>query len=273
MAFSADKKFIFCVSPGRSGSNYLYHILSCADHVCATHEPEHEHREYSHLTPRLWDLKNCPLPESYIRRKQAKLAQINEMMSRTSADIYVETNPLFCSLWQDVILDELHDHDVIILMLRRNTSEVLKSLLDLGWFSTRDGNNWMTTAYSVNSLAQPVVTESEATPSELIISYLMNVEMLAQMIKKRCRKHGLTVIELDSNRLFGSNEIIANLFTRCGLHTDTEKLNSIIFETKNKPGISKKILDTPLDACTKAIENYLKLCREHSLDIPGFPYT
>lgn len=271
MIIHPDKKFIFCVNPGRSGSNYLYRILSCADHVCATHEPEHEYREYSHLTPRLWDLKKRPLPESYARRRQAKLVQINGMMGRTNADVYVETNPLFCSLWQDVILDELHNHEVIILILRRNTSEVLKSLLDLGWFSTRDGNNWMTTAYSVNSLVQPIVTESAATPSDLIISYLLNVEMLAQKIKQYCKEHELTVIELDSNQLFGSNEIITSLFTRCGLHADVKQLNSIVFERKNKPGISKKLLDTPLDACTRTIDNYLKLCREQSINIPEFP--
>lgn len=266
-----QKKFIFCVNPGRSGSNYLCRVLSCADNICATHEPEHEYRKYSRLTPRLWDLKNRPLAESYLMRKQVKLGQINELLSRSFVDIYAETNPLFCTLWQDVILDTLSEHDVTVLILKRSLSEVLKSLLDLGWFTTRDGHYWMVTAYSVNSLIRPVIPSHEATPADFVISYLLNVEMYGQLITQRCVESGHRVIEVYSKELFGNQKNILDLLVKCGLRPNTEKLSKLSDEKYNKAGMRKKLFDTPLDSCMNNLQEYIDKCGANAIELPALP--
>jgi len=265
-------KYLFCVSPGRSGTHYLYHILSCVHDVCAVHEPEHEYPRYARLKPQLWDLKNRPFSNSLAERRDLKLSQISDLLSHTPASVYAETNPLFSTLWHDAILGELSKKEIIVVILRRNTSEVLKSLLDLGWFNTRDGNDWMVSAYSVNSLIKPLSPEQQATPFDLVTGYLLNIEMYAQRIAQLCKQQGHKIIELHSNQIFGNRELITDLLDRCGLRPDIKKLNAVIEQRKNKPPSREKSFAVPLEICTGELKNYLKRCEDNGVDIPEIPY-
>ena len=267
-----DNRYIFCVSPGRSGTHYLQHVFSCAPGVCAVHEPEHQYSEYAHLKPRLWDLKNTLLQETAVERRQVKLAQINDLLEKTGAAIYAETNPLFSTLWHDVILEALSDRDVTVIILRRNATAVLKSLLDLDWFRGKDGNRWMVTAYSVNSLVKAPHREKKATAAELIIGYLLNVECYALRIKQRCEERGHRVIELDSQHLFEADNAAEELLIRCDLKLDRNRFDELDMASKNKNTIRDKSLDIPLETCKSSIVQYLASCKENAIALPELYY-
>jgi hypothetical protein len=269
---ASGNRYIFCVSPGRSGTHYLQQVFSCAKGVCAVHEPEHQFPEYAHLKPHLWDLRNTPLASTASERRHAKLAQVNGILASTGAGIYAETNPLFSTLWHDVLLDALSDCDLTVIILRRNASAVLKSLLDLGWFQGRDGDRWMVTAYSVNSPLKAPVSEGRASAAELIIGYLLNVESNARLIKRRCEQQGHGVIELYSQQLFEEENAIEMLLSRTGLEPDMERLARLNTESRNKQTISKKSTDTPVEACRAELDHYLDSCRENAIDIPDLYY-
>src|SRR4030095_1136048 len=101
-AAMSPRTYIFCASPGRAGTYYLSKLFSRAANVCAVHEPEHQWPAYAALKPHRWDLKNRPLSDSFTERRHLKLSQVSDLMSRSTARVYAETNPLFSTLWHDV---------------------------------------------------------------------------------------------------------------------------------------------------------------------------
>jgi len=272
MKSAMDNRYIFCASPGRSGSHYLQRVFDCATGVCSVHEPEHQYSEYAPLKPGLWDLKNTPFSNTTCERRKIKLAQVHDLLGKSGATIYAETNPLFSTLWHDVVLDALTGQDVTVIILRRNASAVLKSLLDLGWFQGKDGNRWMVTAYSVNSLVNSPVQEKSATAAELIIGYLMNVECYTQRIRQRCEAAGHRVIELNSQQLFEDARSIDELASRCGLVLDRNRLAELDRDSQNKQTLRKKSSDVSIDACKNSIDDYLDLYRRNNMPGPDLFY-
>jgi hypothetical protein len=268
MNIRKNSRYIFCVSPGRSGTHYLQRVFSSAKNVCAVHEPEHQFTEYADLKPSHWDLKNTLLQNTAAKRRALKLAQINELLERAGTGVYAETNPLFSTLWHDVLLDALSDRDMTVVILRRSAAAVLKSLLDLGWFQGRDGNRWMVTAYSVNSLVRAPVEERHATAADLITGYLLNVEMYAQRIKKHCMQRGTRLIELNSEQLFEGNMAAEKVLISCGLEPDRNRLDKLGASGRNKKTIREKSIDTPLETCRNEIARYLDSCAENGIHMP-----
>jgi hypothetical protein len=266
------RKYIFCVSPGRSGTYHLSHVFSAAGNVCAVHEPEHQWPAYAALRPHRWDLKNRFLSDSFTERQELKLSQISDLMSRSTAHVYAETNPLFSTLWHDVILDGLSGHELVVIILRRSAVKVLKSLLDLGWFHTRRGDAWMVTAYSVNSLIRPVGPETEATAFHLVISHLLNVEMYAVRIKARCLELGHRTIDLRSDDLFGEPDTIHRMLAQCGLSAAPPGPNDATSTHTSKPGTRNKLFDIPLDRCAMELDAYLARCASNGVQVPDSLY-
>lgn len=268
IAVVLPRKYIFCVSPGRSGSHYLSRVLASGDDICAVHEPEHQFPAYAALRPQLWDLKNRPFADSFVARRHLKFTQISDLMSRFPASTYAETNPTFSTLWHDVIFDGVAGSELVVIILRRFAARVLKSLLDLGWFHGRDGNAWMVTAYSVNTLTQPVAPENQASPFQLIIGHLLNVELYALRIKARCLKLGYKVIELRSDQLFGDHDAVGSLLTQCGLGAGPDAMLEATSEETNKPTTRNKRFDFPLDECVRELDAYLGHCARADILVP-----
>lgn len=240
--------------------------------MCAAHEPEHEYQDFIALKPQRWDMKNRPFPSSFAERKILKSSQITSLRSRLGGDVYAETNPLFSTLWHDVVLDLCSGRDLTVIILRRNAQEVLKSLLDLGWFHARDGNDWMVSAYSVNSLVRPLGPEREASPFDLVAGYLLNIELYAQRIRNRCQERGHQVIELYSGQLFGNTQMVMDLFAGCGLQSDPVKLEAIAATGKNKARTRNKGFDIPLDVCARELDQYLRRCVDNGVEVPDSFY-
>ena len=121
-------RYLFCINAGRSGSNYLADLLSTAQDVAAFHEAE----PTMHGEP-LRRVSAAPLTSSYTER-QVKLAGIARLLEeRPWAQTYAETNHMFIKTYFDVVVDTLHGVEVI--HLRRDPARVLKSFVELGYFS------------------------------------------------------------------------------------------------------------------------------------------
>jgi hypothetical protein len=169
------RRLIFTISPGRAGSEYLATLLNTANNVSAYHEPL-PRMNGGYLEMAI----NRPLTESY-RKRRIKLLGINHALSRLGRKtIYVETSHMFIKSFYDVVLDYYETVEVII--LRRPLPEVLKSFIEMGFFSDINpaSPRWMHDPGSANSAAEPLKPVDQMDQYEKCIAYLLDIEALAQ---------------------------------------------------------------------------------------------
>jgi hypothetical protein len=262
------EQYIFCVSPGRSGSHYLSQVFSLVDGVCAVHEPEHEFPAYSALRPHFWDLKKRRFAETFARRRALKLAQIADTIGSRRVLAYVETNPMFSTLWHDVVLDGLAGQRVTVIVLHRSPARVLKSLFDLGWCHARDGNTWMVTAYSVNSLVAPLQPEDEASAARLILGHIHNVALYAERICEQAKAAGHEVVDVQSDEIFRDPAAVEVMLRRCGLPSGGAVVGAPGRLETNKPATRTKSFDMPLESCRSEVRAYVRACADAGVPVP-----
>lgn len=101
--------------------------------------------------------------------------------------VYAETNPNFKSWIYDVVLDHFLStgYQTTIVVVRKYIAAVLRSLYLTGYFSSRDGYNWMETAASVNSkLSMREIQDDDRLQSfEKLVSYVANSEAVFRYVK------------------------------------------------------------------------------------------
>ena len=130
-----NRRLIFAISSGRAGSGFLARLLASSPDVKAQHEP----------APRMCGayLKmamRADLKASYEMRK-VKVMAINLKLLFFSEHIaYAETNHMFIKTFFDVVMDYYRNVDVIV--LRRPMHKVLKSFVELGYFSDKN-SHWI----------------------------------------------------------------------------------------------------------------------------------
>lgn len=270
MTGADQTRYVFCVNPGRSGSYFLSEVFGLLPGVCSVHEPEHQFGKYAALKPHNWNLRNQPLSESFKDRSVLKHWQIQDVLTSRNARTYVETNPLFGTLWHDVVLGQATTPDICVIVLRRNPVDVLKSLLDLGWYSARDGDSWMLSAYSVNSLFEPPWQESEATAADLVIGHLINVELCAKKIAEVCATRGFKLVEARAQDLFSDLYAIEDLVRKCGLPMGEENLIALSNLGKNKKNLKSKEGNVSLSVCAKRFDDFLSAC---DAAVSGLPFA
>lgn len=170
-----DRRLIFTISPGRAGSEYLATLLNTAKNVSAYHEPlPRMNGGYLEMA------MNRPLAGSFGKRR-IKLLGINRVLSRLDRKtIYAETSHMFIKSFYDVVLDYYENVEVIV--LRRPLPEVLKSFIEMGFFSEINpaSPRWMHNPGSANSAAELLKPVDEMDQYEKCIAYLLDIEAMAQ---------------------------------------------------------------------------------------------
>lgn len=130
--FWRGRHLIFCVSPGRAGSNYLRGILSTAQDTFSRHEP------YPRMNGEI--LKTVLLhgrrKETYNQRVALKIGAMRESLEGTVPSMtYVETSHMFVKTFSDVVLGTLGNiAKISIVVLHRPIVDVMLSQMKLGWF-------------------------------------------------------------------------------------------------------------------------------------------
>eukprot|EP00188_Purpureofilum_apyrenoidigerum_P002026 Plantae.Rhodophyta-Purpureofilum_apyrenoidigerum.ctg22006.p1 GENE.Plantae.Rhodophyta-Purpureofilum_apyrenoidigerum.ctg22006~~Plantae.Rhodophyta-Purpureofilum_apyrenoidigerum.ctg22006.p1 ORF type:complete len:270 (-),score=42.61 Plantae.Rhodophyta-Purpureofilum_apyrenoidigerum.ctg22006:590-1399(-) len=132
--------------------------------------------------------------------------------------VYSETNPNFKAWFFDIVLQELSPHfEVSVVVVRKWGPALVKSLYQTGFFSVRDGYQWMETANSVNSRIPALAPDNELSALELIISYVIHTEALAGHISGLSKQYGVNLVETRSETLFSKGGAV-EVFEKLGLH-------------------------------------------------------
>lgn len=170
-----NRRLIFTISPGRSGSEYLATLLNTAANIHALHEP------LPRMNGRFLEMAmNKPPAASFVKRR-IKLLGINRTLSRLNSEtIYAETSHMFIKSFHDVILEYYENVEVIV--LRRPLHKVLKSFIELGFFTDINpiSARWMHNPGSTNSRAEILKPLEEMDQFEKCIAYLLDIESMAQ---------------------------------------------------------------------------------------------
>ena len=148
MSQFGGKRFIFCVSPGRSGSAYLAKLLGSCHDVVAEHEAD--------------PVGNGSAMQQFLRGNEAAMRRV---ASRKVAKLrhasacrraYVETNHCFIKGFGWFLPNMMGQESFVLVTLRRDEENVLSSLTRVGCTPlTVRGRRWMMTPEKANPCLPP----------------------------------------------------------------------------------------------------------------------
>ena len=214
---------------------------------------------------------NKPPGESYGQRR-IKLLGINRTLSRLDSDtIYAETSHMFIKSFHDVVLDYYENVEVII--LRRQLHKVLKSFIELGFFSDINpvSARWMHKPGSANSAAELLKPLDEMDQYEKCIAYLLDIEALARAFTLNhpdIKTHDIT---LDS--ITGS-EGARHLFRELGARW-TEESDRLYSSVVNRKDTYRSAIANfaPEEYCRERLNSYIQQAQDAGKSIPDIKVT
>jgi hypothetical protein len=172
-------RHLFCINPGRSGSQYLAQLLGTAEGVAAFHEPEP-----TMSGAPLHQINAAPYAASLADRR-VKLDGIARLVAaHPNARVYAETNHMFIKTFFDVVVEALDDVEVI--HLRRDPALVLKSFVELGYFSPLNHAwpDWMSSPNAATAAQRCVDADAKLDPFDLSIAYLFDIAARAARFRR-----------------------------------------------------------------------------------------
>ncbi|UZR92538.1 hypothetical protein [Chondrinema litorale] len=161
-------KYIFCITTGRSGSNYLNNIFSISKNAESFHEPHpimcgYVMREY--LNERITD-------EGFNQQLHEKVKKINLITAKDK--IYIETNHIFIKSFGWKIMDFLDESNVAVIILRRDKEKVVDSYEKLKCTPlTEYGKEWMFTPADNLIIKKPSKFKYQVNRSKSIMSFFL----------------------------------------------------------------------------------------------------
>lgn len=141
-------KYVFCVSPGRSGSNYLSKIFDHAKGWNGLHEPK--------------PVMNCHYMSDYLKGKKdtlqhkmpEKFLQIENDKGESG---YFESNHCFIKGFGWELFSKFEQNEVLVISLKREKDKVVDSYMRIGsdplW---NDGLNWFITPLAQSYSKAPI---------------------------------------------------------------------------------------------------------------------
>jgi len=176
------KRFIFTVTTGRSGSNFLTEILACLKDTCSVHEPRPRFDKVMRMT------QGYPIiAEEFLSKK--KIPAIGKRLKNKS--IYVESSHLFCKGFLEpwLRIDEVPVPDLIC--LDRDLRKISRSLFQIG---TTPGRTWHGLKYYLAPNDPDNLTLIEGHDSlhdyQMCYWYCLEIEARKKHYKALIEKHG-----------------------------------------------------------------------------------
>ncbi|MGK7940132.1 MAG: hypothetical protein AB4062_08285 [Crocosphaera sp.] len=200
-------KYIFCINPGRSGSDYLTELLSKAENKVSIHEGLPIMNGFPMQAfnngDEQWLQKLMPL----------KIKEISKQ-SKNGRKIYCETNHSFIKGWGYLLPDKyISQEEIGVIILRREVHKNSYSFLRLRgvpgiseWTRT-----WLLTPNSKRDLSQP---SDNANLYDLCQWYVEETYLRAEEYKKMFPK--ITYVECDLEQLNQYNFVV-EMFATFGL--------------------------------------------------------
>jgi len=201
-----SRRMIFCVNPGRSGSKYLANVLNTASEVSAYHEASPVMGgKYIYM------INNFPYNISKKERALKPKAIIKLLKKMPETSVYAETNHLFIHTFYDVILDNCKN--VQLVWLERDPGLVLKSFLELGYFSDKNTNwpFWFPSPNAVTAAKPSYCSLSDMNHSERCIAYLADFYARATRLASEYPENEIFHITIDE---LNSSDHVKPLFDK-----------------------------------------------------------
>ncbi|NET79401.1 hypothetical protein [Okeania sp. SIO1F9] len=256
-------RLIFCINSGRSGSNYLSELLGTAEEVISYHEPSP-----SMTGDYLTMVNKSEYATSFSKRRFKSSAIKDILLKIPDGKIYCETNHMFIKTFFDVVAQDFPKIEVII--LRRYLPKVLKSFIELGYFSDKNQawKFWMSSPNAVTAAIPCIDVDVNLDQWDLSIAYLIDIEARAKRFQQEYPGINTYEVCLEELNNFAKVE---SLFEQLKISlTDstkkmyTQKINQRK-ETKKKYSGKQ---DISLSHCQERIEEYIQRANDLNISIP-----
>lgn len=251
---------IFTINPGRSGSGYLAAIFQMLDprHFAAFHEswPVMNDKD-------LVQSKENGLNATATARKEKKMKGILPHLNRGKT--YIEANHLFITNFFDVVIEELTNYHckIDVVILRRNLSDVLKSLIRTK-FKTQATDWYHEPTDKIATLPAPPLKRAE----HFALWYLYDIEAKVHEFRRRYPSINLVEVRLEELKNRTQIEAFLNL-----LHLplpSVEVIDSVSSSVINSKGSLKA--EVKLEIPTRIlIDQFQELCTNYSIKLTPMP--
>lgn len=257
-------RLVFSINSGRSGSQYLARLLGTANGVCAFHEAE---PDMSGLFLQM--VCQQGLKETFAARS-IKAQAIEHIIGQLPAGtLYAETNHMFIKTYFDVILQYFGEHIVEVIRLRRRLPDVLKSFINMGYFSDRNRvwPAWMHIPGRCDSAFNPPPLQRQPDQFDLAIGYLLDIEARAERFRAHypdCKVHEVRLESLQTP------EEVDSFFAVIGLSTTPTTLEMIGKPANERTQRKAQIaMPTTAEYCEERIRDYIHSCRASGCSLPS----
>ena len=261
-----QRRYLFCINSGRSGSQYLAELLATAKDVYALHEAIPDMSG-----PFLNMVRKKGLANTFSARS-VKVQAIHEVVGKLPRlTVYAETNHMFIKTFFDVIMEQLKEHVITVIVLRRHLPAVLKSFINMGYFSKRNKfwPSWMYLPGTCDSAFIPPSLGRHPDQYELAIGYLIDIEARAQRFRKQYPECEVHEVRLES--LQNSSDV-ERLFEELHLQPTSETIDAVGRPVNERTQRKLEIgIETTLEYCEQRISEYIGLCQESGINVPLLP--
>ena len=260
----SEYRLIFCINSGRSGSNYLAKLLDSAVGVYSFHEPNPK------MIGNNLNLINQYKYEQTFRKRNFKVVRIKDsLLQLPEKSVYCETSHMFIKTFFDVVMQGFLGQ-VEVIVLRRYLPRVVKSFIELGYFSERNKYwpLWMCSPNAATAAIPCIDIDSNLDQYDLTIAYLIDIEARFLRFKAQYLNTKLHEVRVESlnnfsntKRFFEQLRITASQTTEslCVKQVNQRK------QTKKKYSGDKEV---DLNYCKERIENYIQKATVLNIRIP-----
>jgi hypothetical protein len=257
------REVIFCVNSGRVGSKHLAALIDTSREAHGLHEAEPAMNG-----PFLRMVESAPESATFEQRL-IKIRAIEEWMERhATKPVYCDTNHLFIVTFHDVAVASFPR--MRVLFLRRALPLVVKSFVELGYYTDRnaDSAEWHISPSAVTAAAPLIAPFAELDPIDRVIAHLVDIEARGERF--RAANPQIPTVDVRIEQL-GTEEDVERLFGALGLTTTDETSVAIgrrgihkMKKWKSQIGIS-----ISLDECRQRIDRYVELASQRGIELPA----
>lgn len=258
-----SNRLIFCINSGRCGSNYLAELLGTAEEVISHHEAEPT------ITGKYTKNINENNYDKSFSERWIKVEELKKYLNNLSpGQIYVDTSHVFIKTFFDVVVEEFKDN-IEVIILRRNLVSVLKSFIELGYFSKKNlvWPNWMSSPNAKTGAIKCIGKDEELDLYDLCIAYLIDIEARALRFQKDYPWVKTYEVYLENLNNFN---IVQKLFADLGI-TTTSKTKEIYAIPINEREDRKKKINAgkvSWEYCNHRIAMYIEKAKSMGIEIP-----
>ncbi len=199
----AQKRLIFTITTGRSGTGYLATILNTLPNIVAQHEPE---PKFSH-----WMRKVQTQPDIavyfWLLKKLGAIARLD-------TPCYLETSHLFGKGFFEAL--ELLGLPFDLIILKRNKRDVAKSLFQLNVIPGRTVDGLKFLVSPEDPVLVPLPAHQVLNDYQLCYWYTLEMEARGDYYAEQVRKRGGVVAEIAFEEIF-TEDGIRKLLTKLNL--------------------------------------------------------